>query len=369
MSELKPKIIHVIKGLGRGGAEQLVLSQVTQHDARYSYEIVYFLPFKNQLVSEFECAGCTVTCLNASSSFQVIFKLGSLVKLFRNKNVFLIHAHLPISGIVARLAGRILSIPVVYTEHNVFNHYNFFTKLVSRWTYGYAAKVVAVSYSVKNSITNLIPTNKIEVIPNAVDLNFFDRSKFSVDQLRNKNSLNTKSKVIISVSSIRPQKRLDRWIDIANQVCSQLTDAVFIYVGAGSVSNDLKSKIQFPKRIRFVGIQPHPEEWLACADIYLITSDYEGMPVALLEAMSMGCVPVVTHVGGIPEIVEDSVNGFLFSPKETKVAVKKICDLLNMVDLQLDLAKNARFTVENHFSITQFLQRLNDLYQEVTSPK
>ena len=155
MSENRLNVLWLIKGLGSGGAENLLVSAARHIDRdRFNYSAAYFLPWKNALVGDLEAAGVPVTCLNQKKpyDFRALF---SLNRKFRKDHIDILHAHLPYPGIVGRLASKFSPVKtVVYSEHNVWERYHRFTYLANKLTYKLNDAVVAVSEDVENSIRN-----------------------------------------------------------------------------------------------------------------------------------------------------------------------------------------------------------------------
>src|SRR5687768_2840015 len=104
-------ILHIIKSLGRGGAETLLPETLGQHDKeKYQFHYIYFLPWKYQMVNAIEKAGGTVTCLSARNNIAIIRKVFQIVKYVRQHKIQLIHCHLPWAGIVGRMVGKLTGI-------------------------------------------------------------------------------------------------------------------------------------------------------------------------------------------------------------------------------------------------------------------
>lgn len=391
------KVLHIIKGLGRGGAERLLVSTIRQHSKEYSFDVVYFLLEKKHLVSDLEALGCTVTCLPSSSIVSMIINLPALVKLIRSKNYNLLHAHLPWSGIMARVAGKITSVPVVYSEHNVFNRYNIITRIFSKLTYAWQAQVIAVSDRVATVLREEVSTKiPIRVISNGVDVEEFTKSvgkgqksvgnpmaneggdQWTMDngQWRTEkelvqfypSSLPKKNIIIGTVTALTAQKRIDRWLRIAAKVLAQRPEVYFMIVGDGVLRAELELKgkaLVEAYQLRFAGQSSEPHAWLNGFDIFLMSSDFEGLPVALLEAMSMECVPVVTSVGGIPAVIEHGKNGFLYNPEDEEAAVKELLMLIGDEEKRKSIALEARKTVVERYSIVRMVAELEEVYSTI----
>ena len=343
------------------------------HSKEFEFDVIFFLSERRQLQPDLENLGCTVTCLNSSNVLQILLRLPALCRIIRTQHYDLIHAHLPWAGIMARMAGKITGVPVVYTEHNLFRHYNLFTRFFSKLTFSWQACVIAVSDEVASVVLEVVkPTVRVKTIRNAVDTMEFNKGNFKVEELKKKFDLPADAVIIGNVSSIRPQKRMDRWISIATKISKQMPKVFFLVVGGGVTKDELEVKAKAEigeEKVLFTGQSSEPAQWMVCMDIYLMSSDFEGLPVALLESMSMECVPVVTSVGGIPTMIKDEVNGFLFKPEDEDTAVRRILNLIEHPDLRKRIGGEARRTVEENYGIERMVKELEEVYGEVMSSK
>lgn len=299
----------------------------------------------------------------------MLLKLPVLCWLIKKQKYDLLHGHLPWSGILARLAGKITGVPVVYTEHNNFSKYKSITRLANKFTMEWQRVVIAVSQEVADTLhKEVMPKVEVVTILNGVDTTEFDPSAFAPHQLRKDLQLPADAIVVGTVAVFRPQKRLDRWLRIASTLAEKFPNLHFVIVGNGLLREELMhqaASLIEKKRLVFAGLSATPEQWMACMDIYLMSSDFEGMPVALLESMSMSCVPVVTQVGGIPSVIDHGINGFLFSRVEEQAAVDHIVQLVNYPEQRIQLAKAARQKIKTSYSVTKMVTALEHVYDQV----
>jgi glycosyltransferase involved in cell wall biosynthesis len=142
-------VLILIKGLGRGGAEQLLVSGAPYLDReRHRYHFAYLLPWKDSLVAELEAAGLPVHCLDGAGGAGWMGRLRSLV---RRQGIDLVHAHSPVAAAGARLvAGR--RTRVVYTEHNLWSRYHPATYAANLASFPRNDHVFAVSEMVRRSV-------------------------------------------------------------------------------------------------------------------------------------------------------------------------------------------------------------------------
>lgn len=347
----------------------MLVSTIRNAGPDWSWEVIYFLSSRDAMVPDLEALGCKVTCLDGFGIPGMFLRLPELVMLLKKKRYDLIHAHLPWSGIIGRLAGFAAGIPVIYTEHNLFSHYKGITRFFNRLTYRFQSHVIAVSGQVADAMPQAIKNSVlVTVVNNGVDLIEFNPTTFNRKALLAKAGIPQDAFVVGTVASIRPQKRIDRWLQIAESVLEKSPGIHFLLVGGGEGLDEIRSRVHAMPHgncIHIVGLQPDPAVWLAMMQVFLMTSDYEGMPVALLEAMAMGCVPVVTPVGGIPAVVTNGSNGYFFSGEEPEKAVNIIIDLA-AGNQNFDICSHeARATVINHFGIDRMVARLEKIYELV----
>lgn len=364
----KIKVLHIIKSLGRGGAETLLPETLKAHDtSRFEFHYIYFLPLKNQMVDSLSKAGGKVSCFSAKSIFSMLLQSSKIVDYCVKNNIQIIHAHLPWSGVVARIVGRLTKIPVIYTEHNNFNIYNFFTKTLTGVTYPWQTKVIAVSEDAKAALEKRKLFHDIVYVPNGVNTNFYSKeNKFK--RLDNVEHFIGDDKVIGTVAVFRKQKRLDIMIEVAHLAQQKSIPFKFLMVGDGTEMEMIKGLIaQYQlKNVLLVGLQDNAADFMNYMDVFLITSDYEGLPVALLESMSMSIAPFCTPVGGIPNVVKDSQNGVLLKSQEPSEILSQLeTQVMNENSTFEDMKMAARETIVNGYSIQRMVNQLESIYTEV----
>jgi glycosyltransferase involved in cell wall biosynthesis len=146
-------VLHIIKSLGRGGAEMLLPETLRQHDKqKFNFHYIYFLPWKDQMVSAIEKEGGTVVCIQAKNNAAILLAVRKIAAYVRKHKIQLIHCHLPWAGMAARLVGKLTGVPVVYTEHNKWERYHKLTYYMNKLSFSYQQRVIAVSAEVANSI-------------------------------------------------------------------------------------------------------------------------------------------------------------------------------------------------------------------------
>ena len=362
------KVAHLIKGLGRGGAEVLIRDGVAGSNGRFDMTIGYFLPWKDALAGELRDAGATVRCFDAHSELAMLGRLPQVVRWLRDERVDVLHCHLPLSAVVGRLAGKLAGCPVVYTEHNLQERYRRATRLANRVSWRLQSRVIAVSDPVAASIARHgLPANiPVDVIHNGVDVNRFSASQRSRDRLRRELGIPPSAIVIGTVAVMRIQKRLDLWLDVAVRVSAAEPRARFLLVGDGPLRTEIETRageIGLAEKVLFTGLREDPLPFYRAMDIYLMSSDFEGLPVALIEAMACKCAPVCTKAGGIPEVISHGEHGLLVSVGDVDGLANAVERLIGDRGLRGRLAADARCRVEQAFSLDRMLARVEACYE------
>ena len=366
----KIKVLHIIKSLGRGGAEMLLQETLKQHDKeKFEFHYIYFLPWKNQMVKGLQDAGGVVKNFPAGNNIKIALQTGKIIKYMRSNNIQMLHCHLPWAGFVGRFIHMLTGIPVIYSEHNKQERYHGITKAINKFTFNRQTKVIAVSNDVAESIERIIhPKIPVQTILNGVNMEHFIRNKEAGIQIRQQQNIDPNCIVLGTIAVFRFQKRLKEWIDVFKIMHQKFPGIRGIIVGDGPLKAALLSYIKeqgMAEKILFPGLQTDVLPWLSAMDIFMMTSEFEGLPVALLEAMSMECAVTCTDAGGIKEVLRNNTDGFMVPVNEWKELEKPLTWLLENTDQIKAYGKNARQRVEEVFSLKVMVGEIEKVYEEI----
>lgn len=366
------RVCQLIKGLGRGGAESLLPQMVRSAGPGFRHSVGYFLPWKNALATDLEERGVGVRCFGSRSNAAILRAVPAVARWLGEERADLLHAHLPMAGVAGRLAARLADVPVVYTEHNLQQRYHHLTRLAARLTWRLQERVVAVSGEVADSalavhgqgVPVTVVRNGIEIPPRP--------DPAAVARLRAELGLAADAEVVGTVAVMRVQKRLDLWLDAAARLAARHPACRFLLVGDGPERATLESRAaedDLAGRVVFAGLQEDVTPYLAAMDVFMMSSRFEGLPLALLEAMAAGRPVVATPVGGVGEVVDDGVHALLVPfaeddafPRALAAAAER---LLAEPDLAGELTGRARERVEERFGIGRMNAELETIYRQV----
>jgi glycosyltransferase involved in cell wall biosynthesis len=367
------RVLWLIKGLGPGGAERLLVSAAGHIDQdRFEVEAAYLLPWKDHLVPELEAAGVRTTCLPAVRSWDPRWVRG-LRRLLRDGRFDVVHAHLPYAAIGARAAVRWVRPPrpaVVYTEHNTWDRYHPATRRANAATFGWNDAAIAVSEGVASSMDR--PRRgwpSVQVIPNGVDVDTLRREALDRDTARKELGIPPDNPVVGTVGGLMPKKGHRVLVRAARELTDRHPDALFVIVGLPVDPEPIRREIAgagLDDRVILAGYVPRAASLMPAFDVFCLPSLFEGMPVSLLEAMSLGIASVATSVGGVPEVVADGRDALVVQAGDPSALASALDRLLADPVLRDRLGAGASITA-SRFGMAGMVRRVEEVYEEAVA--
>jgi len=342
------------------------------HDqSRFIFHYIYFLPWKDQLSQELLDEDGIVTCLPASNNVQIIYRAKDIVKYCKQHKIRLIHCHLPWASFVVRRLANQVGIPILYTEHNKQERYHILTRWLNRLTFDCQTAVIAVSKEVALSIRkNLNPQIPVHEIVNGVNTDVYIRNNKAGLNIRSLYGIPAEAIVIGCVAVFRSQKRLKEWMEVFRRASEGNSNLYALVVGDGPLLSDLeraRKDLGLEDRLFMPGLQSNVKPWYSAMDIFMMTSEFEGLPIALLEAMSMECAIVTTDAGGIKQVIRDNKEeGIVVAVDQLDKLPDKLHELINDKARRRAFGASARKRVSNSFSLKRMVNELEQLYLSLT---
>jgi len=365
------RVLLLIKGLGLGGAERLLERAIPYLDRQqYDYRVAYLLPWKDALVAPFEAAGIPVHCLDVRRSWD-LGVLPRLVALLRREQIDLIHAHLPVTGVLARLVKERAGVRhLVYTEHSLPSRHRLATRLLNRTTYRMNDAVIAVSDAVARQVQGHVRNGKpfLVTIPNAIDVEMFDKMPADRDAVVREFGFEPETKIVVHVGNLRRVKGHRYLLAAARRVVDQQPRARFLMVGVGPLADTLADdarRLGLNGHVKFTGFRPDATTLIGAADLFVLSSLHEGIPISLLEAMALARPAVLTRVGGIPEVVVPDETALLVEPRDIDGLAAGILSLLGDPQRRARMGEAARRHVRRRFGMAQMVAAVERVYEHV----
>lgn len=229
---------------------------------------------------------------------------------------------------------------------------------------------IAVNDATQRALVEIGKENpdKIRVIYNGVDCAAFDPTPHDVPNESNPSHAGRSPKVVTYISRLTPEKRPQFFIEIAREVQASSQDVIFWIIGDGELKEDLERTInnyRLESKIILQGWRDDLPACLAASDVFVLTSETEGTPLSVLEAMAMGVPVVAPRIGGLPEIIRHRENGFLCDPNDKKQFVASILELLSDKALKESIStcarRDAREKYDSRISVKQYHETYADL--------
>lgn len=300
------------------------------------------------------------------------FTLCALARL-RKLNPDLIHAHEFISPATVALAAQALyRTPFVVTPH-LSGPQGDVQKMGHKFLGGWrlaalrntCAAFIAISSEIDAELASAgIPAERRVMIGNGVDpARFIPVDNETKIRLRRDLGLPTEALVAAYAGRLVPVKRVDRLIGIWPAIRQSIPNAHLAIAGSGPLEGELKTLAG--DGVQFLGGLADVRPVMQAADILVLPSDAEGLPVSLLEAMACGLPCVATRVGGVPEALVDGETGLLIPPGDPDSLAAAILRLFKTPGLRAALSHKARERVLERYSLQEMALRTGALYQAV----
>jgi N-acetyl-alpha-D-glucosaminyl L-malate synthase BshA len=297
--------------------------------------------------------------------------LGSeMFRVSEQHDLDILHVHYSIPhSTAAHLAREMTGVPYVVTLHGsdvtILGSDSSYLP-VNTHTIEEADAVTAVSWFMRDEAYGRLGLKKkINVIPNFVDTDVF--APIPCDE---KEIGSSEDVVITHISNFRPVKRVHDLVYAMKMVSREAPGAKLVLVGAGpdriSVERLVK-RLDLEDHVMLTGFRSDVANLLSCSDVVVLCSETESAPLTLLEGMSSGLPVVATSVGGIPEIVDDGVNGFLVQSKNPEAIAERILELNADPGLRSRLGRAARETVLERYTAERIVGQYMEIYESVTN--
>jgi len=292
----------------------------------------------------------------------------TLVRLLRRERVDILHAHLWDANLVGVIAGRLAGTPVIVAHEHTWSFEGQPLRvatdrfLISRG----ASTMVCVSDEDRRKMVEIehIPVGRIQVIPNGIP----PLPEPSGADVRAEFGIPVGAQVLGAVAVLRKQKRLDVLIEALELLVGRLSDPHLIIAG-DDVGRGNRARLEqkaaslgLAARVHMIGRRSDIADVLAAIDVACLSSDYEGMPLSVMEYMAAGKPIVATRVGGVPEIVDDGVEALLVPRRDPQAFAKAVEDLLLDPVLAADLGRAARARQQRERSLASAVERVEALY-------
>ncbi len=380
---MKIRVAHLITKLELGGAQQNTLYTVEHLDPE-RFEAVLICGAGGILDEEARALGRRLLVApHLRREVRPLDDLRALWELYRHlrrERPAIVHTHSSKAGILGRLAARLAGVPVIL---HTFHGFGFTPGQAApvRWAYVLAERLCA-TFSTRLifvSRSNLEEAaarglgwrGRYVLIRSGVRLSDFPAAVADKGAKKAALGLGMHKPLVLSVGNFKPQKNPEDFVRLARRVLDARPEARFCFVGDGPLRTKLEAGIVREKlhgKLALPGWRRDAAELLACADVFVLTSLWEGLPRALVEAMKSGVPCVCYATDGVRDLIVDGENGFLVAPGDWSGAADKVARLIAEPALRERMGKAAAAAIGPEFDIDGMVRRQEELYGNLVGP-
>lgn len=368
LPDTRPLVVHLIDELPPDGAERLVVDILRYPNPRFRYAVGCIIR-GGILEDELRAMGIPVIVFGRRGrlDFGLIFRLA---RWMRREHVRVLHTHLFTADTYGRIAARIARVPAIFcTVHNIVNPWKGRIHSAIDWLLArLSTRVIGCTDEVAEVLKTRdhLPAMRVVAIRNGIDLRRFQ--SISGAGVREEFGIPPDRLLLAVIGRLHPQKaHLDLLQVFASLEPEIRKKFACLIVGDGDLRQMLEeetARLGLQDQVIFTGLRRDVPRLLCALDLFVMSSRWEGLPIALLEAMACGVAPLSTAVGGVPDVIEDGVNGILVAVGDASAMATNLTALIEDSALRLRLGRQAQADVLRRYDVLRTAEAYDALYRE-----
>jgi sugar transferase (PEP-CTERM/EpsH1 system associated) len=375
-SARKPVICQLVHTLNVGGAEILARQFAEAGGDRFRF-VFACLDAPGVMAEELATQGYAIEVVGRRAGFDLgcAWRLG---RVLRKHGVELVHAHQYAPFFYAMLARAmgVRRLPIIFTEHG--RDYPDYPrpkrKLANRLLRRPSDRAIAVGSCVRDALIQNegLPPDRVEVIYNGVDVSRYDPQRPLRDAVRKELGYDPGEILIMQVARLNRLKDHPTALGAMARLAKDCPQARLVLVGDGeerAALEDLTDELGLRSIVRLLGTRSDVARLLQAADIFLLSSISEGIPLTIIEAMATGLPCVATRVGGIAEVIVDGETGRLAHARDAVALAERLRELIGEPDRARRMGAAGRIRAEQKFSDTAMHTSYGKIYGELLNRK
>jgi len=366
---IKKKVLHLVEDLRVGGLERVLATIVLGLDKRKFDVEVWCLAEGGEIAAELVRKGTRLRILALKSYYNPL-TIVFLARLLIKSRISILHTHGYFAGTFGRLAAILAGTPIVIAHvHTTYYGFSRRNRLIEKFLAHFTDRIVCVSRAVRKFVVDVEKINPARtcVIYNAARVSDSPDLAERVENERLQLDIAEKDFVAISVASLAPHKGHRVLLDAAGAVLREYPEFKLLIVGAGPMRAALEAqakKTGISDRTIFTGLREDVFPLLKIAHIFILAStEREGLGIALVEAMAAGLPLIGTRLGGIPEVIEENVNGLLVPPGDAVALAAAISKLLHSKEVTERMGREGRKKYQMKFTVARMIREIESLYE------
>jgi len=372
----KYKIVHIISNLSLGGAQILLFDILCKLKVYKDLELTLITIDSGEYIEKYKNAGIKIIDIGEKGLInpKIYFKLKKVIESLKPD---IVHTHLNKADFYGRIAAKRSNVPlIISTCHNYSTTHTgadinkkSIIDVIDNFVINYSqSSLIAISKLVKQYLINRNPSyEKItEVIYNGLDLgkSVYKLNAKEILNLRSMNNLDNDDFIISIIGRLDIQKGHLFFLESVREILNQNKKIKVLIIGDGKLRNEIENYIlnnNLSSQVIMKGFLPDSEPYFEISDLICVPSLWEGFGLVVIEGMIKRKIVLASETGGIPEIITDGFNGFMFESQNSRSLTDKLTYIIERKDDLVKLKENAMESVKEKFDV----RKNADLYYEV----
>jgi glycosyltransferase involved in cell wall biosynthesis len=365
----KVKVVQIVPMLSPGGAERVAV-HIARGLNRRRYEPLV-ISFTGRVGCDLdhmlEDAGIEARYLGKHPGFdyRVYGRLDAVLKEYKPD---VIHTHLHVLRYALPSMLLMKRVAMVHTVHNLAEReIEPRARLIQRYALTHGVKPVAVAEEVAASVRSLYGIHPCRVISNCIPTDLYANPQTPRKEWRAKEGFKDSDVLFVCVARFAPQKNQALLLESFAQGPASDPRAHLVLVGEGDLRADLEEqsrKLNVTGKVHFLGLRSDIPDVLGAMDVFVLSSDYEGNPLSVLEAMASGLPVVSTAAGGVPNLFEAGKEGFLVAPGDLHGLAKSMNTLLKYDAARQSMGAAAASRARKNYDVANMIRAYEEVYED-----
>jgi len=366
----KVKVVQIVPLLSPGGAERVAV-HLARGLNRRRYETLV-ISFSGRVGCDLdhmlEEAGIEARYLGKHPGFdyRVYSRLDSVLKEYEPD---VIHTHLHVLRYALPSMLLMKRVAMAHTVHNLAEReIEPRARLIQRYALTHGVKPIAVAEEVAASLESLYGIRGCRVIPNCIPTDLYANPQTSRMQWRTKEGFKEDDVLFGCVARFAPQKNQSLLLKSFAQGPASDPRAHLVLVGEGELRANLEEeakRLNVAGKVHFLGLRSDIPDVLGAMDAFVLSSDYEGNPLSVLEAMASGLPIVSTAVGGVPNLFEAGKEGFLVAQGDLHGLAKSMNTLLKYQGARQSMGAAAASRARKNYDVANMVRAYEEVYEDL----
>lgn len=373
---MKPiKVCHIVNLItGKADGVYTHLKMIFKNYDKDKFEHYLIFQGGDKVEKEIKGLGIKVYSINSLKNKFSLKAFPEIYRILKENQIEIIHTHLVKPYIICGTLNIFLRKKFIFNYNGLFIHQNIYYGVAEKLIYQFIHFIINVFGTVDSVLVPSIKSKELmiretKLFPEPVvyyngysHLNNLTTELSIVERIM---KIKTQGNIIVIVARLEIQKRLDVALGLFNSLLERKKSLYLLIFGDGDLKNDLikiTREYGIESQVIFFDYVPNVVAYYKFFDIVLFTSDWEGMPLTMWEAMANEVPVVAPDVGGFKEILEENKCGLIYDSGNLKDAEHKLILLLEDVQLRKRMGINAREAIESNYTEKKFIQQIEKVY-------